>query len=338
MTSQRKVKITEEEKDSLLKALDGGPSSAFVTSFRRLLDNFEKEKYTLTANDARLNTDMKRLIKSAEKLDPVFLPYASITSVVYKKDNLDNLSDYSSQMKNALKTIVNDGKDNVAEIRCVIKLIEHFDLAINQAQSLYNEQKKQIEKQKKELANQRSEINEQRGFLEDIRREFRKVQDLKHNIYTDFISILGIFTAITFATFGGLQLLGNVFGNVKFYSTVNIGSVMMLGAIYLIGTYFLLVALLKGVSGLTGRRYNTPFRTRYVMVYTFSAIFLFGLLYAHKSWILKFLSINGWRKWALLALVGVVILGLPILLDYVLKRISLYYDKKVENTKEKSKD
>lgn len=27
------------------------------------------------------------------------------------------------------------------------------------------------------------------------------------------LSILGIFTAITFAIFGGLQLLGNIFGN-----------------------------------------------------------------------------------------------------------------------------
>lgn len=40
------------------------------------------------------------------------------------------------------------------------------------------------------------------------------VDEIKNNVYSEFITILGIFTAITFAIFGGMNLLSNLFKNI----------------------------------------------------------------------------------------------------------------------------
>ena len=54
---------------------------------------------------------------------------------------------------------------------------------------------------------------------------------IKSNIYTDFIAILGIFTAITFAIFGGMNLLSNLFQNIG-STQASLGQTLILAAIF----------------------------------------------------------------------------------------------------------
>lgn len=84
-------------------------------------------------------------------------------------------------------------------------------------------------------------------------KEVETVQDIKNKIYSDFITILGIFTAISFTIFGGFELLGNIFGNVKLKPKSNLGATLLLGSIYLVGIYALLLVLFNGISKLTGK-------------------------------------------------------------------------------------
>lgn len=229
----------------------------------------------------------------------VHVPYEMITDKIFSIDG-ESLDVLPSMIKENLDNV---SKNTEFKRKFCEDTIRHVQLAITQ--------KNYID-----------------GVLDNAKKELSLLDDIKKNIYTDFISILGIFTAITFATFGGLQLLGNVFGKINNYNATSVGSVLMLGAVYLLGTYFILVALLKGVSELTGKQYGTPFRTRYIIVYTFGAIFLFGILYAHKTWIRAIP--NHWWITFFVALLIVIVAVVPFIADIFLKKMSYnIYDVKI---------
>ena len=70
--------------------------------------------------------------------------------------------------------------------------------------------------------NLESEINNQKDNI---------LSDIKSLIYPEIITILGIFTAITFAIFGGMNLLSNLFQNMKSTHT-SLGQALILAAIF----------------------------------------------------------------------------------------------------------
>lgn len=265
--------------------MDDGDAQEYLS---REFCNFIFKHHTL--KDKSEVANLNNLVMFIEKKN-LHVPYEMITDKIFSI-NIENLDELPSMVKENLDNIP---RDTEFKLKFCDDTIRHVQLAITQ-----------------------------KNYIDDVldgaKGELDELNNIKKNIYTDFISILGIFTAITFATFGGLQLLGNVFGKIKSYNATSVGSVLMLGAVYLLGTYFILVALLKGISELTGKQYGTPFRTRYIIVYTFGAIFLFGILYAHKTWIRAIPDHLGITF--LTALILVVVAAVPFIADIFLKRMS----------------
>jgi hypothetical protein len=195
-----------------------------------------------------------------------------------------------SAFQQALSDAVEDSKDVQNCERAYhhfLKIIDHLALVGIQGRSMDDRQEEKIKKQREELEKLRSNISSSTQELKSIKND---IKNLTNKLTMDFVTILGIFTSITFATFGGLQLLGNVFGKITNTSRNTVGSEIMLGAVFLFGTYLILIALLTGLSKLIGRDYVTSFPTKLVMLYSFSLIFIFGLLYANCNWIPIILS------------------------------------------------
>ncbi|CAJ1189071.1 hypothetical protein CPEBRM1_ABPJDJAI_01115 [Companilactobacillus paralimentarius] len=85
-------------------------------------------------------------------------------------------------------------------------------------------------------------------------KDLNDINDMKKNIYTDFITILGIFTAITFAAFGGVQLLGNLFNNINIRSSNQlpfIGDTLILSSLFGLVMYGIIVTLFVGINKVT---------------------------------------------------------------------------------------
>lgn len=57
------------------------------------------------------------------------------------------------------------------------------------------------------------------------------------HIYSEFVGRLAIFTAMSFAMMGSLQVLGNLFHDVKLWGVNSIGYALIIGGIYLIILY-----------------------------------------------------------------------------------------------------
>ena len=80
--------------------------------------------------------------------------------------------------------------------------------------------------------------------------------DIKKSIYPDFITILGIFTAITFAIFGGMNLLSNLFQNIG-TSPVSLGHSLILAVIFGLIMWGIIELLFYWISKIKGITYST---------------------------------------------------------------------------------
>lgn len=88
------------------------------------------------------------------------------------------------------------------------------------------------------------------------------------HIYSEFVGILAIFTAMSFAMMGSVQVLGNLFHDVKLWGPKSIGYALVIGGIYIIIMYLIIVILLVGVKKLYGndvKNNNYKFTPQIVM-------------------------------------------------------------------------
>src|SRR5699024_7396858 len=75
-----------------------------------------------------------------------------------------------------------------------------------------------------------------------------EVNDTKTSIYTSIITILGIFTAIVFGVFGGMEILGNVMENI---SDVKISKLLIFSSLLIAAVLTILCLLMNGIADLT---------------------------------------------------------------------------------------
>lgn len=94
--------------------------------------------------------------------------------------------------------------------------------------------------------------------------------ELKNSIYPEIITILGIFTAITFAIFGGMNLLSSLFKNID-STKASLGQTLILAAIFGLVMYGIIELLFYWVSKIKIPDDNHPQKTNW------HRIFLIGL-------------------------------------------------------------
>lgn len=236
-----------------------------------------------TQSSGELTEKIDKLLEKAEQVNVYFMPYSEITRIVFKY-HTDGLDMFEQKLRDRIKADLKDlgeGEEINNKYLVILKCLEHLKLAITQYNNLYAAQERRLKKADKDLKDVKTNIDNIAGQAESLNSDYKNLVNKNEKMTVDFVTILGIFTSITFATFGGLQLLGNVFGNIKSVDSASVGSELMLGAVFLFGIYMILIALLTGLSRLMGREYRTSFPTRFLMVSSFCVIFVFGLIYSN---------------------------------------------------------
>lgn len=299
-------------------------SSEFIKLLGELTEKWTSGKINPDPDNSEFESLFNNLLTSAKQVHIEFIPYSKITMIVFKLTDRTGLDALGDALKARIKKDIDskEADDIVSnEYLVLIKCVEHLNLANRQFTMLYQQQDKEISVAKDDLI----KINQNIDELEDKSSSFEKLNEQYSKLTVDFVTILGIFTSITFATFGGLQLLGNVFGKVRSTDSASIGSELMLGAVFLFGTYMILIALLTGVSKLTNKDYKTSYPTRFLVVFSFFIIFMFGLIYSNVDYVgTVFTSHAG--TWMLGAVVSIFVIG------FVAWRMDACYRKK-EKTK-----
>lgn len=172
---------------------------------------------------------------------------------VYWQENIDNLG-------NLLNTLVDEAIDlnkdpnivKTKELKLFVdnqeaikelapKMKEHIGLALLQYRTFF-EKIDSVEKQADGISVQ----------MDDAKEKLKKSNDLLKDSTGNFISILGIYSALIFGVFGGFDAFKSIFSNMK---DTPISTVLIESSILMIGLMILTFILLQSIGILSGKSY-----------------------------------------------------------------------------------
>ncbi|MEG0285475.1 MAG: hypothetical protein RR494_06025 [Vagococcus sp.] len=184
--------------------------------------------------EASTDEDREELIKNYKlyysKTNVADAPYPEITDYVLTKEediNIDSIID----------NYTNDRADRFNDLEGWDKFSKSFE-----------KHYKLAEIQKKHIANMFSEMKQD---VKDAEDKVNEIKDIKSTIYTEFIAILGIFSALLFGMFVGFDTFKELIAGIT--SNVKISRVIILGSLMLLGLNFLVFLLFEGIAKLSNR-------------------------------------------------------------------------------------
>lgn len=185
--------------------------------------------YSIANNPSSENIS-KNILQTLPYGDYVFKRYDVISEYIFELDEksffvvkkyFDENIDFNSPSYQKMKMNL-DIYQNVEYIEILDKFERHVKLACFQRKFILDNVSK---------ANEIAE-----GLVET-----------KNKIYSEFIAILGIFTAMSFALMGSIQTFGTVFAKVDNPSSSSIGYAIIAGAVYLVIMIILIIVLFSGM-------------------------------------------------------------------------------------------
>lgn len=188
------------------------------------------------------------------KQEEIASPYDYITEYVF--DHELNNPDEATIMFDYLRIlyIESDGKKGDYADVTLKSIARHIRLAIIQQNYIAKQTKETLKLNKKlqiTLKNQTSSLFEINKSSKELEKKINEMKMDKSSIYTDFIAILGIFSALIFGLFGGFSAFSSLLQAMS--SNAKISRAIMMGSLLLIGLLILIFLLLNGVSNLTDR-------------------------------------------------------------------------------------
>lgn len=263
MASARKKSLSYLEKDHLTTRTN------FVTNYETIIKDIsngkkiEKDRY----ND---------LFNTSQTLDSSFIPYSEITRIIYSLDSMDGLDLFYPEIEKRLLDYLTSHEDMHGTF--MVKVIEHTKLASKQYDNLYARSENEIQN----LTTNAQKLMEQQNYINN---SYEEIKAENQHLSSNLITILGIFTAITFAIFGGLQLLGNVFGKAissKGTSHFLVGNSIVLGGIFILAIYAIMLILFEGIGKLTKQDIGLSIKTMWLPITIAILIVVAGLTYSHN--------------------------------------------------------
>lgn len=199
-----------------------------------------------------------------ESIDILRINLKEIKKLVNENDNdnlklhnkIDKLEDHANLAGYQRTLIENMGKETNFLIKNYQDQLSKTRTELEDARSELKKTKEQFETVNEDLKEAQAQFDKENVNLKETQASTvtyfdsvsKKVQELEKgtsNIYTQFVTILGIFSSIIFAAFGGFQILQNTFGNI---ANVRVGKLITFSSLVMIGIVILLLILLNGIS------------------------------------------------------------------------------------------
>lgn len=261
MANAREKALSYLEKDHLTTRTD------FVTKYESIIRDISDGK---EIEETRYN----ELFLASKNLDSHFIPYSEITRIIYSLNSMDGLDMFYTEIEKRLLNYLNIHKDMRGTF--MVKVIEHTKLASKQFDNLYARSENEIQS----LTTNAQKLIKQQNSIND---RYKEIKTENQHLSSNLITILGMFTAITFAIFGGLQLLGNVFGNAisdKGTSHFVIGNSIILGGFFVLSIYVIMLILFEGIGKLTKQDLGLSIKTMIITIIVTLLIVLAGYVYS----------------------------------------------------------
>lgn len=274
--------------------------SELCLALKNLIDEESKE-----SNEQKFNQSVDAILSIAENLDQSVTPYSRISSIIFSFPDKDiELSDILNRLSNRIRqSCVESGGEITGKYLYLLKVSENLSLANTQKIFLYGSQQSDID----EIRSQYNEISDElkaeaqtitgdvNNKIDEIKKEYYKITkeldeavDTRMNaIYSGFVSVLGIFVAISFSLFGAATLLNNIFNIAtrKGFDTSSnvIGTNIVLAGFTTILVYLLIVGLFQGIGSITNHIFDFSIRRFFIIMAIAGAVIISGFLYSHSN-------------------------------------------------------
>lgn len=201
---------------------------------------------------------------------------------IFWEENIHNLNQYLNTILNVAESSKENNKKNILKLiqnkeaieELAPKMEEHIKLALLQYETFFSE----IESVKEKASDLSKELESKENKLKDATKKL-------DNSTANFISMLGIYSALIFGVFGGFDAFKSIFSNMK---NTPISIIFVDGSILMIGLITLVFILLQAIGILSGKAYlacehnNTsecdcPFSRRYP-IFSLTLKIFFGIL------------------------------------------------------------
>lgn len=221
------------------------------------------------------------------------IPYDYIADYVYQNENSNELNeklnkniDYLSTTieadDTARKSILDKNLKKIGSnyslsqvqksyISRVAKEVEQglkdVNSQLKQARLILQDVKKQSDASNNTLTEAKSQLNQAKYFikyiqgqsansnklLKTVQEQSDDIEQTKSSNYTDFIAILGIFSAFVFVMFGGIEVARAVFDIGDDLLNMNLSKMITISCLMLIGVITLLYSLLLWIARITNK-------------------------------------------------------------------------------------
>lgn len=198
----------------------------------------------------------------------------------------DTNKDYK-EFFDKLKILFGIANSNNIRLNGEIKKItipnNYFTVTKDYIKEMQNSLSEGIEQQKVHLEESQKSLSK---GIEQQKVHLKKYTNKLNNIYSDFIAILGIFTAITFAIFGGMNLLTNLFKNTGSTAS-SLGYTLILAAIFglimwgITELLFYWISKIKGITDSTKDKNKIWFN--WIAIIVLTGILILGVLLFTKK-------------------------------------------------------
>ncbi|HEO2540781.1 TPA: hypothetical protein ACGMOQ_001231 [Streptococcus agalactiae] len=214
----------------------------------------------------------KFLLKTyhSELDDPTLtIPYNQIAEFVYQNTESNESNEIlNHNIKTLLSTYEGKNYDTLAQN--LEKIRNNYTLSqIQKEFILKNSQEakdvlKEIAPELKTLAKATSKLSatndelkkqsaEAEDVLKKVKQEVDDVRNTKSSIYTDFIAILGVFSAFVFVMFGGIDVARAIFDIGNDLQTLDLSRMITISSLMLIGVLTIMYSLLFWIARITGK-------------------------------------------------------------------------------------
>jgi hypothetical protein len=213
-----------------------------------------------------IKDDLIRLIEIAKNDELYRVDYAEITKAVLevdknREDISDNLDDFLVAVKKEYLDLLSEFKASISSkaqlslmdsqqqkaIICVGKAIEHVRLAHIQYNSLYLETQTKLSGIQKSLKEAEEKLKDADEKINNYQTKIDGLSKKQTSIYTDFIAILGVFSAFVFVMFGGFDSLAKILEGLQ-NNDVSISKILLISSILIGFLITILYSLMYWVS------------------------------------------------------------------------------------------
>lgn len=172
--------------------------------------------------------------------------YSQVSDIVFQQVEGNEIFDYN--IEEIIKLAVLQGSSYLNSYK---KLKDHLKLSLIQKKFIEDSLRSlqgEMVVAKAEIQQAMSEASSTVAKIEQQNTQIGEIEERSKKITTDFVSILGIFSSVIFAAFGGLEILKNILGNIE---KVQTGKLLVFSSLTTGSIVFLVFLLLNGLSKLT---------------------------------------------------------------------------------------